>query len=588
MISSLSLFGCLSNNNKSPSYVIIAIDRLGSGTVSCPEYLERGEGGFFILCNDFVKLSQAYTTSIQSPAAIASILTGEYPINHDLRHADNQLSFNYPLIPQYLIKLGYKTSFFSEGDPVKTYQGLNRGFENFYDFSMTPENLSVTEVFRAAEKFIFKDNKPKFAFIYLSSLVNLSENEVKLNHIETHLESFFYDLKKSNKWHNTHILVVGLQGSLEQSYKSPWPVVDLSERNIKVDAFIKPASKPRDKELSFQINENISLADIGQTLKDWAGSKPLIGSSKRTLPIVTKSKSFNHSLSSLGTSNAKTKIKKTTKDAFLIESSWPDWRFGYAPIYLILDDQYRVFLNKELKIFNTLLNREISINIDEQIPNDRLNFYLSVAAELNSEGKDQFKEIDINKFSLGYQIWGLKNYKYPDILEDLENLRKNEKDDNGEYNNDEEIIDWMAKVAVQNFDCKKLLQLSKIKNNKKWRLAANSCLNVYTKFTKEYRTGCLRAFFKQVKTWSNLCQNDLLYYAWKYINFDKSETELKRFYEVYITNQTKEQKIQYNWKTYLSSSLSNEIAIEPSDFELYYLQLSKDQRKLIDPPKPQL
>lgn len=575
----LSLSSCFSNSKTSPSYVIVAIDRLAAGTVSCPEYLEKAEGGFFILCNDFIRLANAYTTSLQSPAAIGSLLTGEYPINHGLRHADSFLSFNHQLISQNLVKQGYKTAFFSEGDPVKSYQGLNRGFETFYDYSITSDDLSTNEVFQVAEKFILKTQTPQFSIIYLSALRNPKNSDPKINLIEDQLEQLFTKLKAKNKWHNTHILIVGLQGKLAQSYKNPWPIIDLSEDNIKVDAFIKPATKPRDKELSFQVDENISLADIGRTLLAWSSSS--INPVRRNMHEVTFAKSLLRFLSTQKNIENTKAGNRNFKNPFLVESSWSDWRFGMAPIYLILDDQYRVFINKNLKVYNVLMNQEISQNIEEQIPEERLSFYKNVSTKLNSEGLDQFKKPEIDKFILGYQIWGLGDYKYPEIFQDLEIVNQNE-DSTGE------IVGWMAKLAVMNSDCKMLMKISKIKNNTKWKLAASSCLSQNIKFTNQYRNGCLRVFFKHLKTWSNQCQNDLLYHAWKYLNFDKTETQLNHLKNLLIINDLKDRRSKNNWKTYLSSSLAYEIAIEPTDFELYYLQLSQDQKMLIDQAMPQL
>lgn len=574
LLFTLCLFGCFSNNKTSPSYVIVAIDRFGAGSVSCPEYLERGEGGFFILCNDFVKLTNAYTTSLQAPAAIASLLTGEYPINHGLRHADNFLDLDTLNLAQVLIDKHYKTAFFSEGDPIKTYQGLHRGFQNFYDFSMALETQSLTEVFKAARDFIIKSKKPTLSVVYISSLKKMIDDKNIEDQLEDELKNFFTELKKKQKWHNTNIVVVGLQGQMDKVSNNVWPMVDLSEKNIKIEAFIKPSTKPRDREISFQLDENVSLADIGLTLLDWAGKKIDVKDPNQSYPEITTSKSLTPYFSG--------KDGKSIKSSpMLIESSWPDWRYGSAPVYLILDDQYRVFLDKHIKIFNTVMSREVGLNLEaeEQLPDRRKYFYLSMASKLNSDGKDQFKKTDISKFSLGFQIWGLKNYKYPEILTDIEEIIDKDED------NRKELTEWMAKLAVIHQDCETLQKLAKKNDNKKWLVAANSCLDVNTKFSNAFRTGCLRVFFKEVKTWSNQCQNDLLYHAWKLVRFDQSEAQAKNFKTFYQQNAVKDYKIQSNWKTYLSSSLIHEISMEPTDFELYYLQLSQSQKNLIDQAK---
>lgn len=551
----------------------MAIDRFGAGSVSCPEYLEKGEGGFFILCNDFVRMTNAYTTSLQSPAAIASLLTGEHPINHGLRHADNFLSLSHPTLAQTLLDKHYKTSFFSEGDPVKSYQGLNRGFQNFYDYSTAPDSQSLNDVFKSASSFIMDSETPTLSMIYISSLKKISDEGKVFDDLEERLNELFLQLKKSKNWHNTHILVVGLQGVMQQSKNNLWPVVNLSERNIKVEAFFKPATKPRDRELSFQLDNNITLADLGHTLLGFADKNIKFKSEGNSFPELTTTQSLGSHLIAQNDKHLKSYPS-------LIESSWPDWRYGSAPVYLILDDQYRVFIDKNLRIFNTLLSRELTMNVDDQLPDERRYFYLTMASRLNSEGKDQFKDSDISKFSLGYQIWGNKNYKYPDVLEELKTLKLEE-------DSQQEITNWMAKLAVINQDCKTLLDLAEKTKNLKWNAAAKSCLGQTLKFTKDYRNGCLRVFFKDIKTWSNQCQNDLLYHAWKLVSFEHSEDQLRVFKTYYQLNLQKDARTQSNWKTFLSSALTYEIAIEPTDFELYYLQLSDRQKSLIDQAKPQ-
>ncbi len=550
----------------------MAIDRFGAGTVSCPEYLEKGDGGFFILCNDFVRMANAYTTSLQSPAALASLVTGEYPLNHELRHPDSFLSFKNPTLAQILLTEDYRTGFFSEGDPVKSYQGLNRGFETFYDFSTSTGQDGLKQVFKSATNFIMENKTQHLSLIYVSSLKKLEDGGDVVDALEIHLSELFDKLKKNKKWHNTHILIVGLQGSLKQSVGNKWPIVNLNEKNIKVEAFYKPATKPRDSELSFQIDRNITLADLGHTLINSADPNLAKKGYNQKLPELTSPKSLE--------SYFKKKSETTMNSSpVMIESSWPDWRYGYAPIYSILDDQYRVFLNKDIKVFNTLLNQEMPLAESDQITDERKYFYLATASKLNSEGKDQFKDSDIDKFALGYKIWGVKDYKYPDILTELEAVTKSELESSFEIDN------WMAKLSVLHQDCKKLLELAVRNKNKKWELAAKSCLNIKTSFTNDYRIGCLRVFFKKIKTWSNQCQNDLLYHAWKYISFEQSDAQFNNFKTYYKQYAINNDRIQNNWKTFLSSALAYETAIEPTDFELYYLQLSDRQKNLIDQAK---
>ena len=91
--------------------------------------MEKGEGGFYRLCNDFVRFQNMYTTSLQSSSAIGSLLTGQIPLIHELRHADNVLSFQSPHLAYSLFSQGYETGFFHMGDPIASYQGLGRALK---------------------------------------------------------------------------------------------------------------------------------------------------------------------------------------------------------------------------------------------------------------------------------------------------------------------------------------------------------------------------------------------------------------------------------------------------------------------------
>lgn len=582
-----SISGCIIKQNEEPSFLIIAIDRLGADSISCSEYLEKGDGGFYQLCDGFVHFKNAYTTSVQSPAALASIFTGQYPILHGLRHPESMISFENKNLALSLEEQGYKTAFFSGGDPITSYQGLERGFQSFTDFnrlSQKPEE-ALSKQIEASLKFISETPNKFLLSLYIPALRSENSFASSFEIIEQGLDRIFSKLKKEKKWHNTFIVVTGLQGALRQSYNTPWPVLSLKEKNIKVETFIKPATKPRDKEISNLITDNISLADVGLSLFEFFFKSTGLNQENKKLKKQLASTDFSGEQPEIKFSKSSLLryFKKTNpvsnlknKRTLLVETAWSDWRYGYAPLFLLVEDQYRVFLNKDLNIFNTLLNKESNQFAEDQIDEDRWFSYIRVSAAMNSDGIDQFKKEEIAKLALGYKIWGQKDYKYPEVLEDITDIIKKTK---GSTN---ELWGWVARLAAEEQDCRTLYRAAIKAKKSSWSVAARMCTRVLVEYKKKYRKGCLKVFFRQVKIWPEDCEDPLLHSAWNVINSIDSEVHFKKLRALLSESDLKEKRRSENWKTYLSSAQIHQASIGPNIFDLYYLSLSKKRKKILD------
>lgn len=561
MILCFSMTGCLLRPNQKPNYILIGIDRFAASSLSCAEYLDKAEGGLYRLCSDFIRFTNAYTPSIQSAASVASVLTGLYPIEHGVRHSDHHLSATHNTLALNLFQNGYDTAFFSGGDPIPSYIGLQKGFQSFYDFSSNEESepKHIDNIFKNFLDW-FKQNKgPSFSFIYVPTLRYSDSKELNFIDIERNLTQLFTYLKSNKRWHNTNIVVFGLQGLLRQQSINLWPVIDLSEENIKVELFFKPAGKLRDKDISFQVDQNVSLVDLGQTLFDLAGHQP---------PQGGTSEFFNKAAF---TNVLMRKVAPKVKRTLLVESGWPDWRYGYSPVYLIVEDQYRVEMNKELRIYNTLLGRSVKGLPDGQIPEGRWLSFIKSSAWLDSNGRSQFKDYELEKLNLGVRLWGSKNYSYPEAKNYLNFLYKNEEK--------EELLGWMAQLAVRHKDCDWLEDIGKQAKNLRWRLAAKSCLRKRTKLHRGFQNQCEGLFNLRTTSWPKDCQSDLIYYTWRYINNDNTTPGLESELSSILKQRAMKQRLQQNnWKTYLSSAKMYETSIRPDDFDLYVLQLKKEQK----------
>ena len=187
----------------------------------------------------------------------------------------------------------------------------------------------------------------------------------------------------------------------------------------------------------------------------------------------------------------------------------------------------------------------------------------------------QLQDQELEELNYGYKIWGTHEYEYPKILNDLDQLAQ-------KFKNRKELYGWQAQLAVKHSDCKSLLKIARKTNNTKWSLAAQLCLGRKIKFIQKYRKACLRVFFEKIKTWSNKCQNELLYHAWKFIRFDQSEASKRNLRSLLKQHKKRELRRSVNWMTYLSSTHVRNFIIQPSDYDLYYLQLSAEEKKSLN------
>ena len=137
------LEGCKSNYS-SESFIVIAVDRLGSDSIDCSKEPKNPNlpSSFEVLCRDFSRWSHVYTPSTLTVPALTSMMTGEYPFSHGVRNnGSNYLSANFETVAERAFRKGWSTLFISGGAPVLRKTGLGQGFEVFDD-SIKP-NLEI-------------------------------------------------------------------------------------------------------------------------------------------------------------------------------------------------------------------------------------------------------------------------------------------------------------------------------------------------------------------------------------------------------------------------------------------------------------
>jgi hypothetical protein len=350
----LSLAACTFGPSNKPHILILGIEQLGVEDVSCShEHKLRPRSGFEILCQDAIRYTHAYTTSLQARAAFASLLTGLYPYQHKVRDNNSTfLSAGLTTLPEIAWQKNYSTALFAGGPAISRSSGLQQGFELFDDnvtYSIKnffrPLNQNIQEYFSWRKK----QRRPTFAVIHVPDLLfknratvnemgearNLSF-ESQLEELDSHLFELLSHLKKNKEFDDTYIVLAGLNSD-EKEY-SPL------SKHSHVALLIKPFQKPRDEGIAWTFDNNITLADVGATFFELLEA-PLEQTSSQ-LPAVSLQNSFENK-----------ENDKFLNRWILTESSWTKTN-GYGDfIFSLRKDQFHLTKTNKLQIYNTLIDK---------------------------------------------------------------------------------------------------------------------------------------------------------------------------------------------------------------------------------------
>lgn len=406
-ICALCFVACTGTKSTTPSVLVIAIDQLSSQDLDCSrenklEIKKEGRsvvtqiGGLEVLCQSAYRFSHAYTTSVLSAPALASLLTAQIPMAHGVHDNATALSPQVETSAEKAFQNKIDTSFFSGGAPVLRKTGLHQGFSLFDDsikitssILYRPLKQSILQ-FKARLKEIGRESffsvfyVPDLRFTQqqtsnsLGELRNLSY-ESQLEELDTSLGELFAALKNDKKWESTHIILVGLNGRALPQRKTFSLSSNLHSENSQVALLWKPAGT--DLKLNTVINTPVSLVDVGATLFQWIDIKPLsseiIEFPNRTLMQVVESS------------------PNTNDERWLItESGWAEWRLG-RPLQISLRKKNLLCLNEfneieKLKCFNTLTDKDEKFDLQESEIDvkEAKNFYAKLSSKFRTNKSD--------------------------------------------------------------------------------------------------------------------------------------------------------------------------------------------------------
>lgn len=480
LLSSIALLGSSCQQHDQKSILIIAADELTTGDIHCSNEVEE-RSGYQLICNESIRFTHAFTTSTLTVPALTSLLTGLYPIDHGVRHNGVPgVSPDLELASELAFRKNMRTSFFSGGAPVFRKSGLNQGFEVFED-NLDPSFTYLHRPFRKTLEFfktwIEKDvgDDSFFSVIYIPDLLFTNQitinadgdprdqsYESQLNEIDVQLYDLVQFLQKKKRWNNTTVILVGLNGKTDEQRPKELAPLNLHSENTQVALYIKPAQKARDEAINWKIDQNVSLADVGESIKDLLGfSKEL--KANADFPVFSLSHAF------------KSSEPNWPEDRnILIESAWAYWR-GAGPIKTAIINGHVLYINDDPpQLFNTLVDR-FETNPLPLLQQSILKTTRKIQRSISTHSFPAFKPIPkerIAQLSIPFSVW--TNPAQDRIL--LQRLKLLQ-DANPESL---EIANWTAIIALRRKDWRLLKKLGDKQHSELWSYVADKNLKLDT------------------------------------------------------------------------------------------------------------
>lgn len=350
-------------SRRPPSILVVAIDSLPFNPSVCSREITSRRSGLREMCAESIRFTHALTTSTLTVPAMTSLLTGLYPFQHGVRtNGRPGLAAERKTLAEIAVARGLRTALFSGGPPLFRRSGLHQGFEIFEDFF----NPSANRVFRSLAENVTMfsswltadvSGKPFFAALYVPDL-NFTDTptetevgeirsftyESQLDELDESLASLLDSLKTSRRWDDTLVVVVGLNGRENTVRPGMIEPLLLNSENTQVTLLIKPALKPRDQGMTWKIDRNVSIADVGRTLFSALGELPQGGSTE--FPVYDLSSIFRSPEPAWPDSRP-----------LLIESAWAAWQGWGGVRAALVEDHDLLLFDERPSHFNTLTDQ---------------------------------------------------------------------------------------------------------------------------------------------------------------------------------------------------------------------------------------
>ncbi|MCB0406628.1 MAG: sulfatase-like hydrolase/transferase [Bdellovibrionales bacterium] len=564
----LSLTGCSWNQNKIPSILVIAVEGLSFDSFSCTsEEIETNVdfSGLKVFCDEAVRFTHAYAPSTLSQPSLASMLTGLYPQEHDVHNQGrDHLKGAIQTVSESASNLGFQTLFLSGGAPIWRKSGFAQGFQIFDDNIKVNNNEFYRPIGETVDLFLSwlkqkSVSAPFFSVLYASDLqfpdvtTFNSAGEIRSLSIKSQLaevsESLFrlvQQLRRWGYWDNTYVVLAGLNGGYFSIRPFEERAYSLYSSNTQVKLFIKPATKKRDLGLQWTIDRNVSLVDLGVTLWSMIGREP-----------VQKSRFDTRSLLNV----LKTPDVDWPQDRILIsESGWPSWQEVGTQRWSLRLDQLLLIYDQNIKIYNTLIDRQEQVKIEEsdplvRLPIEKMNHFLK---ENEIQPWRPIPETLAEKLAVGREIWSPQGIT-SDLNKRLIHISK-------KRSWDQQVWGWRASQILAKEDWEELLKIADDAGVFTWKYVALRNLNQRIKNTK--LKGCEKTLKSLADATLQRQCNDPTYLALLlWVNEENPQKAIlfkENFLRLYKTQKIDTRLGELNFKNGLTWSVSKNIPAGPS------------------------
>ena len=228
-ILAISLFVGCEFRNTQKNMLVVTVENLANGVVRCVDQ-ENLLGMEKILCEEFVRFSHAYTPSPLSQPALASILSGYYPFQNNVwNNGGSFLTEKTWTVSELAHERDYATSFFSGGGAIWRKSGFAQGFETFDEYDSVSSEKPYRNIEELVSQFLRWQNnntdRSFFSVLYVPDiqfpsiqtydelgLERAQNRNAQLLEVKQGLGKLFQEMKSSDFWNDTFIVVVGLNG----------------------------------------------------------------------------------------------------------------------------------------------------------------------------------------------------------------------------------------------------------------------------------------------------------------------------------------------------------------------------------------
>jgi hypothetical protein len=391
------LFWTSCQSQQQDSVLVLAFEQLSSEDLNCSEErfsLDSGlASGLALMCNESIRFTHAFTTSLQPAAAMGSLLTATYPIQHRLRSNSDRIDSSFDLLSDVAYKKNYRTGFFSGSPSILKKSGLSRSFEIFDDSIASQDgrfSWPISNQITQLSNWIFDEKKPFLGIVYFA---NFDLNQPISDEDDEKLFTLFEALKKRGLWDKSHIILTGLRGQNKYSRVGETAFSNLHSENTNVAFLYKPPRQKGDDGISWKSDNLISLADIGHSLFCLFNACPSRNNeTPAALPEILQTQDIQSSISD--------------QKIILIEAANP---FDSNQVSFALRSKTNLFLNSpQLQYFNTLADRSEAIDSYDIRKTEADFFELSLQKILfsNPSRRNQkwsdYKQIDFVQNNLSY------------------------------------------------------------------------------------------------------------------------------------------------------------------------------------------